>query len=180
MASGQGNDLSCIFCCLYCGITVEVWGHLKVLRNAVDGLRSFHVTERNLVERRAVGLNSLYEEVIIKEAATAAATAMAEDPSSSTYLSAAAAVADSNSPSSKWTWGMDLSEKDVLCMVHMATNSTAPHSVSSVPHVVGVSASAHSNLTQTEPFSSYLILSTSSHLIFLISSYLLISSYPHQ
>ena len=119
----DGNH--CIHCRLYRAITMGVWDKLKDMKNMADALDSFHRTERNMSERRAVGLNFLYEEAVIKEAESAAAdsstTAAAESP-----VQVAGTIPDA---SSKWTWGVDLDENDIRRMVRAAdTGFVLPHS----------------------------------------------------
>jgi hypothetical protein len=122
---GGGND--CVNCRLYRSITLGVWDKLRDLRNIVDGLESFHRTERNMTERRAVGLNLLYEEAVIKESRLVETSSKGAEKSYSP--AAVASAGDAVDPSSKWTWGVDLDVVDLREMVRASDNNfVLPHS----------------------------------------------------
>jgi hypothetical protein len=109
----------CPHCRLYRAAALGVMDELHDLQNLVDSMERAHQAERALSGRRASGLNLLFEAAIVKDVNTL-------DPA---LELGAAPHSPHVDPSTKWTWGVDLDEQDLIDMVRAADRGFAlPHS----------------------------------------------------
>jgi hypothetical protein len=137
----DGNH--CTNCRLYRAVGLGAMDQLRDLQNLISALQSAHQAERTLSQRDAAGLNMLYEEAIIMEGSANDFPSAAANTSAAATFSATAGPPDTatSSPtamitksldaqvSSKWTWGVSLSDEYVRNIVRgIDTGFILPHS----------------------------------------------------
>lgn len=138
----------CIYCRSYRAVCLGTGDQIRDLRNLVNAMETAHQSERTLAMRDCAALNCIYERVVFEETAAGlskeAATSKSGKKSGKKAAKAKVATAEAATaeaamaknekvtqydPSSKWTWGVKLTEGHIKSMVRAADNNfKLPHS----------------------------------------------------
>ncbi|KAF8814719.1 hypothetical protein BYT27DRAFT_7219635 [Phlegmacium glaucopus] len=108
----------CPQCRLYRAASLGLMDDLHGLQNLVDSMETTHQAERALSVRRASGFNLFFEVAVVKDV-------NGPEPGAASSVAPCPTHVD---PSRKWTWGVDLNEKDLIDMVWAADRGfVLPH-----------------------------------------------------